>query len=49
MIEARGGTEIEAPIDRVFDYVADARNEPDWLPGAEKVEKVSDGPVGFGM
>jgi len=48
MIEAHGGTEIEAPLERVFDYVADARNEPDWLPGAEKVEKVTDGDVGLG-
>jgi uncharacterized protein YndB with AHSA1/START domain len=48
MIEAHGGTEIEAPIERVFDYVADARNEPTWLPGAQKVEKVTDGDVGLG-
>jgi uncharacterized protein YndB with AHSA1/START domain len=48
MIEAHGGTDIDAPIERVFDYVADARNEPDWLPGAEKVEKATDGEVGLG-
>jgi uncharacterized protein YndB with AHSA1/START domain len=48
VIEASGGTDIEAAIDRVFDYVADARNEPAWLPGAEKVEKVTDGEVGLG-
>ena len=48
MIEAHGGTEIDAPVERVFDYVADARNEPDWLPGAEKVEKPTDGEVGLG-
>jgi uncharacterized protein YndB with AHSA1/START domain len=48
VIEADGGTDIEARIDRVFDYVADARNEPDWLPGAEKVEKTTPGDVGLG-
>src|SRR5436853_5757015 len=48
MIEAHGGTEIEAPIERVFDFVADARNEPAWLPGAQKVEKATDGAVGLG-
>ena len=48
MIEARGGTEIEAPIERVFDYVADARHEPEWLPGAEKVEKMTPGDVALG-
>jgi uncharacterized protein YndB with AHSA1/START domain len=48
MIEAHGGTDIGAPIERVFDFVADARNEPEWLPGAQKVEKVTDGEVGLG-
>jgi carbon monoxide dehydrogenase subunit G len=48
MIEAHGNTEIERPATEVFDYLADARNEPEWLPGAERVEKVSEGPVGLG-
>ena len=38
MIEATGHTTIARPIEEVFDYVADARNEPKWLPGAERVE-----------
>ena len=29
----------------MFDYVADARNEPEWLPGAKSVEKVTPGDV----
>jgi carbon monoxide dehydrogenase subunit G len=45
VIEARGEIEIQAPIDRVFDYVSDARNEPDWLPGAKAVDKVTPGAV----
>jgi carbon monoxide dehydrogenase subunit G len=48
MIEAHGNTDIDRPAGEVFDYLADARNEPDWLPGAERVEKVTDGPVGLG-
>jgi len=48
MIEATGHTTIARPIEEVFDYVADARNEPNWLPGAERVEKTTPGPVGLG-
>jgi len=39
---------IDRPLEEVFDYLADSRNEPRWLPGAERVEKTSDGPVGLG-
>ena len=45
MIEARGEVRIEAPPEAVFDYLADARNEPHWLPGAKRVMKATDGPV----
>jgi uncharacterized protein YndB with AHSA1/START domain len=31
MVEARGETTISRPIDEVFDYLADARNDPRWL------------------
>ena len=47
-IEAEGGTTIARPIEAVFDYVSDPRNEPSWLPGARAVEKTSEGPVGLG-
>ena len=48
MIEARAEIEIAAPLERVFDYVADARNEQHWVPGAERVEMTSPGEVGPG-
>src|SRR5581483_6301916 len=48
MIEAHGAVHIDAPIEDVFDYLADARNEPQWLPGARQVTKTSDGPLGLG-
>lgn len=48
MIEAHGETEITAPVEAVVDYLADARNEPSWPPGAERVKKLSDGTVGLG-
>jgi uncharacterized protein YndB with AHSA1/START domain len=48
MIRAHGSAQIAAAPETVFDYLADARNEPQWLPGASNVEKTSDGEVGLG-
>jgi carbon monoxide dehydrogenase subunit G len=48
MITAQAEIEIDCPIEEVFDFLADARNELRWLPGAAGVEKVSDGPVRLG-
>ena len=48
MIRAHGSAEIEAPPEAVFDYLADARNESRWLPGAKNVEKTSEGEIGLG-
>ena len=47
-IQADGRTTIAGPINEVFDYLSDPRNEPDWLPGATTVDKTSEGPVGLG-
>jgi uncharacterized protein YndB with AHSA1/START domain len=32
----------------VFDYFADPRNELDWKPSVELMEKITDGPIGVG-
>jgi carbon monoxide dehydrogenase subunit G len=48
MIVTHGDVSIQRPIEEVFDFVADARNEPDWLPGATRVQKVTDGPISQG-
>jgi carbon monoxide dehydrogenase subunit G len=48
MIVAHGEVFIQRSIVEVFDFVADARNEPTWLPGATQVEKTTEGPVGLG-
>ena len=48
MLEAHGTVQINAPIGDVFDFLADARNEPDWLPGAANVRLTSAAPVGAG-
>jgi uncharacterized protein YndB with AHSA1/START domain len=48
MITAQGEVFIQRPIEEVFDFLADSRNEPAWLPGASKVEKTTAGPLGQG-
>jgi len=47
VIDGYGEVRIEAPPERVHDFLADARNEPGWLPGAKQVRKTTDGPVGL--
>lgn len=48
MLEIHGGTTIAQPIETVFDYIADMRNEPKWLRGADDVRLVSGEPVAGG-
>jgi uncharacterized protein YndB with AHSA1/START domain len=40
--------ELDEPPERVFDYVADIRNEASWSHDIRSVEKVGDGPIGDG-
>jgi uncharacterized protein YndB with AHSA1/START domain len=40
--------ELPEPPERVFDYIADVRNEEKWQKDLRRVEKTSDGPVGNG-
>lgn len=46
--DVTGTIEIAAPIDRVFDTVADERNEPLFNPRMATVDKVTPGPLGVG-
>jgi uncharacterized protein YndB with AHSA1/START domain len=46
MLESRGQVEIARTPEDVFDYLADMRNEPNWLPGAADVHATSDGAIG---
>ncbi|HEU4491505.1 MAG TPA: SRPBCC family protein [Jiangellales bacterium] len=48
MAHIAGEVMIHAPVDEVFDMVADERNEPRYNPRIVRAEKVSDGPVGRG-
>ena len=51
-MEDEGFTENSVFIDRppevVFDFASDMRNEKKWNPDVEKMEKITDGPVGLG-
>ena len=48
MLETHGTVEINRPPEVVFDYLADMRNEPKWLPGASAVRLVDSDSVGHG-
>jgi len=44
----QGEIVIERPVEVVFDYVADQRNEPTYNPRMLRSEKLTDGPVDVG-
>ena len=48
MTQIAGEVTINAPLDEVFDMVADERNEPRYNPRIVRAEMVSEGPVGAG-
>lgn len=48
MPHIEGEVTIAAPVEQVFDTVADERNEPSYNPRIARAVKVSDGPVGLG-
>ncbi len=48
MVRIDGEIVINRPVDTVFDFVADERNEPRYNPRMLRVEKLSPGPIGLG-
>ena len=40
--------DIARPPEPVFDYLVDLRNELEWNPGVESMEKITEGPIGVG-
>ncbi len=40
--------DLDDPPERVFDFIADVRNELEWQKDMRRAEKTSDGPVGEG-
>lgn len=39
---------IRCTAEEAFDYLSDHRNELEWNPGMDTIEKLTDGPVGLG-
>jgi Polyketide cyclase / dehydrase and lipid transport len=48
MAEIEGEILIGRPVEEVFDFVADQRNEPHYNPRMVRAAKITDGPVGKG-
>lgn len=48
MVHIEGEIIINRPVETVFDFVADERNEPRYNPRMARADKVSDGPIGPG-
>ena len=48
MTVIRNSTVIRCTPEQAFDYLTDLRNELEWNPTVESVEKLTDGPVGVG-
>ncbi len=48
MARVEGEIVIERPVEDVFDFVADERNEPRYNPRMRSAEQSSEGPIGSG-
>lgn len=48
MAHISGEVTIDAPVEEVFDLVADERNEPRYNPRIVRAQKLDEGPVGRG-
>jgi hypothetical protein len=48
MARVSGDILIERPVEEVFDFVADQRNEPAYNPRMLQSEKITEGPIGVG-
>lgn len=48
MARVKGEIIINRPVEEVFDFVADERNEPRYNPHMIRAEQISQGPIGLG-
>ena len=48
MTVIRNTTLINRPIEEVFDFAVDSRNEFKWNPKVRAMTKLTDGPIGLG-
>ena len=49
MARVEGEIVINRPVEDVFDFVADERNEPRYNPRMRSAEQSSEGPIGSGL
>src|SRR5215207_5506471 len=48
MAVIENSVQINRPPEEVFDYLIDLRNELEWNPDVQSMEKITDGPIGIG-
>jgi uncharacterized protein YndB with AHSA1/START domain len=48
MIKIETSIVINRPVEEVFEYMSNAKNNPQWQSGAQEVIKTSEGPIGVG-
>ena len=48
MVRIEGQIDIDRPVEEVFDFVADERNEPRYNPRMRRADKISEGAIGVG-
>jgi carbon monoxide dehydrogenase subunit G len=48
MAVIENSVQINRSPEAVFDYLVDLRNELEWNPDVQSMEKLTDGPIGFG-
>ncbi|MCL4249521.1 MAG: SRPBCC family protein [Anaerolineae bacterium] len=48
MAVIENSVQINRSPEEVFDYLVDLRNELEWNPDAQSMEKLTDGPIGLG-
>jgi len=48
MVQVEGEIVINRPVEEVFDFVADERNEPRYNQQMRRAEQISEGPIGIG-
>lgn len=43
-----GSIRINVPVERLFPFLSDSRNDSHWIPRIDSVEQLTDGPIGTG-
>ena len=44
----KGTVEINRPVEAVWEYIAEPKNNKEWESGVEEMVGTSEGPIGFG-